>query len=158
MVDLFEFYPDEDAPPSSLVYTFGGADAVAVVKVGQMISTTTRDCFAGLVRTTSDLPSQVCDPRFLNPQTGPFFVEGAEPGDTLAIHFISIEPRESWGVSSTVPFFGALTSSRDTATLQSALVERTWIYEALRVRVGRAGSGAGWWWSGCGPVDAAGVE
>ncbi len=94
-----------------------------------MISTTTRDCFAGQVRTPADLPSQVCDPRFLNPQTGPFFVEGAEPGDTLAIHFVSIEPRESWGVSSTVPFFGALTSSRDTATLQPALDERTWIYD-----------------------------
>jgi acetamidase/formamidase len=56
-------------------------------------------------------------------------VEGAEPGDTLAVHFISIEPREAWGVSTTVPFFGALTSTPTTATLQPALLERTWIYE-----------------------------
>ena len=129
MSDLIEFFPDDDAPPSSLVYTFGGAEAVGVVKAGQVLSTTTRDCFAGMVRTLSDLPSQVCDPRFLNPQTGPFFIDGAEPGDTLAVHFVSIEPRESWGVSSTVPFFGALTGSRDTATLQPALDERTWIYD-----------------------------
>ena len=27
-----------------------------------------------------------------NPQTGPFFVEGAEPGDTLAVHLDRIEP------------------------------------------------------------------
>jgi acetamidase/formamidase len=75
------------------------------------------------------MSTQVCDPRFLNPQTGPFYVEGAEPGDTLAVHFISIEPREAWGVSTTVPFFGALTSTATTATLQPALLERTWIYE-----------------------------
>ena len=129
MVDLVDFYPDDDAPLSSLVYTFGGVDAVAAIKPGQMLSTTTRDCFAGLVRTPTDLPSQLCDPRFLNPQTGPFFIEGAEPGDTLAIHFVSIEPRETWGVSSTVPFFGALTSTRDTAMLQRPLDERTWIYD-----------------------------
>ena len=56
------------------------------------------DCFAGRVRSTSDLVSEVCDPRFLNPQTGPFYVEGAEPGDTLAVHFRSITPREAQGV------------------------------------------------------------
>jgi acetamidase/formamidase len=33
------------------------------------------------------------------------------------------------GVSSTVPFFGALTASRDTALLHGALPELTWIYE-----------------------------
>ena len=129
MIDIVEFHLDKDAPPSSLVYTFGGVDAVAEIKAGQMLSTATRDCFAGRVRTTADLPSQVCDPRYLNPQTGPFFIEGAEPGDTLAVHFVSIEPSESWGVSSTFPFFGALTSSRDTATLQPALPERTWVYD-----------------------------
>src|SRR3546814_4835422 len=71
-------------------------------------------CCAGLVRRAEDLPSVVCDPRYLNPQTGPFYVEGARPGDTLAVHFASIEPRHDWGVSSTVPFFGALTASRRT--------------------------------------------
>jgi amidase len=33
-----------------------------------------------------------------NPQTGPFYVEGAEPGDTLAVHFDRIRPnrRRGW--------------------------------------------------------------
>jgi acetamidase/formamidase len=87
------------------------------------------DCFAGRVRSTSDLVSQVCDPRFLNPQTGPFFVEGAEPGDTLAVHFRSITPREARGVSTTVPLFGSLTATHFTAMLHDALPERTWVYE-----------------------------
>jgi acetamidase/formamidase len=48
------------------------------------------------------------------------------------VHFVSIEPREDWGVSATVPFFGSLTSTPTTATLQQALHERTWIYEIDR--------------------------
>jgi acetamidase/formamidase len=127
--EIFSFKVDEDAPVSSLVYTFGGVAPVASLRPGTIVSTSTLDCFAGLVRSTSDLPSQVLDPRFLNPQTGPFHIEGAAPGDTVAVHFLSIEPRYTWGVSTTVPFFGALTGSRDTATLQAALPEKTWIYE-----------------------------
>jgi acetamidase/formamidase len=127
--------PDPDAPRSALVYTFGGVAPVATIRPGQTVSTWTRDCYNGAVRSTSHLPSQVCDPRYLNPQTGPFWVEGAEPGDTVAVHFRSIRPREAWGVSSTVPFFGALTSTPRTATLQAALTERTWIY-ALDLEAG----------------------
>jgi len=81
------------------------------------------------VRSTADLVSRVCDPRFLNPQTGPFYVEGAEPGDTLAVHFRSITPREARGVSTTVPLFGSLTATRATAMLHDPLPERTWVYE-----------------------------
>jgi acetamidase/formamidase len=121
--------PDPDGDPAALTYTFGGVAPVASVRPRTRLSTWTFDCFGGRVRSTSDLPSEVCDPRLLNPQTGPFYVEGAEPGDTLAVHFVAIEPREAWGVSSTVPFFGSLTSTPQTATLQPALLERTWIYE-----------------------------
>ncbi len=129
MSDTYFHEIDEDAPAASLVFTFGGVEPVASVKPGTTISTSTLDCFAGLVRSSGDLPSQILDPRFLNPQTGPFYIEGAEPGDTLAVHFVSIEPRNTWGVSTTLPFFGALTSSHDTSLLHPALPELTWIYE-----------------------------
>ncbi len=128
MLEPLTYTPDADAPSSGLVYTFGGAEPVLTLRPGQVVSTWTRDCFNGAVRATSDLSSVVCDPRYLNPQTGPFWIEGAEPGDTLAVHFRSIQPREAWGVSTTVPLFGALTSTPRTATLQPALEERTWIY------------------------------
>jgi len=32
-----------------------------------------------------------------NPQTGPFYVEGAEPGDTLAVRFDCLTPIRDWG-------------------------------------------------------------
>jgi acetamidase/formamidase len=124
--------PDPQADPSTLVYSFGGAEPVQQLRPGEVVGTWTRDCFAGRVGSTADLVSEVCDPRFLNPQTGPFFVEGAEPGDTLAVHFLSIEPREARGFSSTVPFFGSLTATPQTAMLHPALPERTWVYELDR--------------------------
>lgn len=138
MSEFVVYTPDADAPASTLVYTFGGAEPVLTIRPGQSVSTWTRDCFNGAIRTSRDLSSVVCDARYLNPQTGPFWVEGAEAGDTLAVHFRSIRPREAWGVSTTVPFFGALTSTPRTATLQAALQEQTWIYaidvEAALVR------------------------
>jgi acetamidase/formamidase len=126
------FDVDHDADPANLTYTFGGVAPVASIKPGTVLTTSTLDCFAGRVRSTTDLSSQLCDPRYLNPQTGPFYVEGAQPGDTLVVHFVSIEPRENWGVSTTVPLFGALTSTPTTATLQPALPELTWIYDLDR--------------------------
>ena len=122
------FPVDADVDPATLVYTFGGAAARATLRPGQVLSTSTLDCFAGKVRSVRDLASEATDPRYLNPQTGPFWVEGAEPGDTVVVHFVSIEPREAWGVSSTVPFFGALTATPTTALLHPALPERTWFY------------------------------
>jgi amidase len=73
--------------------------------------------------------SQVCDPAYLNPQTGPFHVAGAEPGDTLAVHFVSIEPRFAWGVSANIPLFGSLVATPTTAMLNAPMDERTWYYE-----------------------------
>jgi len=125
---MIRWEPDPDADPATGVYTFGGAAPVATLRPGDVLSTWTRDCFGGRVRSTSDMASQVTDPRYLNPQTGPFWIEGAEPGDTVAIHFRSIEPRFDWGVSTTVPFFGALTATPFTAMLHEALPERTWFY------------------------------
>lgn len=37
-----------------------------------------------------------------NPQTGPFYIEGAEPGDMLAVHLDHLAPNREWGYSATV--------------------------------------------------------
>jgi amidase len=117
---------------ADLAYTFGGRGAVARIKPGDVLETYTEDCFGGAVTGVADLPSQVCEFPYLNPVSGPFHVEGAEPGDTLALHFVSITPARDWAVSSTFPHFGALTSTHTTATLQPPLEERVWVYEVDR--------------------------
>jgi acetamidase/formamidase len=122
------FRPEE----GQYAWTFGGAAPVARIEPGTILELWTEDCFAGRVRSRDDLVSQVCEFPFLNPQTGPFYVEGAEPGDTIAVHFVSIEPARDWAASTTVPLFGALTSTHLTATLQDPLPEVVWIWELDR--------------------------
>ena len=126
--DVLRFRPD----PGQLTWTFGGAAPVARIRPGTVLDVWTEDCFAGRVRRVSDLVSEVCDFPFLNPQTGPFWVEGAEPGDTLAVHFVSMRPSRDWAASTTVPLFGALTGTHATATLQPPLPEVVWIWELDR--------------------------
>ena len=119
--------------PEEFAWTFGGAAPVRRVQPGTVLELWTEDCFAGRVRSKDDLVSVVCEFPFLNPQTGPFFIEGAEPGDTLAVHFVSIEPSRDWAASTTVPLFGALTSTHLTATLQAPLPELVWMWQLDRV-------------------------
>jgi len=119
--------------PEEYAWTFGGAAPVRRVQPGTVLELWTEDCFAGRVRSKDDLVSVVCEFPFLNPQTGPFFIEGAEPGDTLAVHFVSIEPSRDWAASTTVPLFGALTSTHLTATLQAPLPELVWMWQLDRV-------------------------
>jgi acetamidase/formamidase len=118
-----------DPAPEQLAYTFGGREPVLRVAPGDVIELSTEDCFGGRVRGLDDLPSVVCEFPYLNPVTGPFHVDGAEPGDTLALHFIDITPARDWAVSSTFPHFGALTSTHTTATLQPPLEELVWRYD-----------------------------
>jgi acetamidase/formamidase len=118
--------------PSQYAWTFGGAAPVLRIRPGSVLELWSEDCFAGRVRSKDDLVSVVCEFPFLNPQTGPFYVEGAEPGDTLAAHFVSIEPSRDWAASTTVPLFGALTSTHLTATLQDPLPERVWMWQLDR--------------------------
>ncbi|MGW4561104.1 acetamidase/formamidase family protein [Streptomyces sp. NPDC004561] len=120
--------------PDQYAWTFGGAAPLARIAPGTMLDLYTEDCFAGRVRSEKDLVSEVCEFPFLNPQTGPFHIEGAEPGDTVAVHFVSVEPARDWAASTTVPLFGALTSTHATATLQPPLPERVWIWQLDRAR------------------------
>ncbi len=118
--------------PDQFAWTFGGCEPVMRIKPGDILDLYTEDAFAGQIRTSDDLPSRSIVYPFINPQTGPFYVEGAAPGDTLAIHLISVQPARDWAVSTTVPLFGALTSTKFTPTLQPALPERTWVYAVDR--------------------------
>lgn len=115
--------------PGEYAWTFGGAPPVARIAPGTVLDLFTEDCFAGRVRSAKDLVSEVCEFPFLTPQTGPFHIEGAEPGDTVAVHFVSVEPARDWAASTTVPLFGALTSTHATATLQDPLPEVVWMWQ-----------------------------
>jgi len=63
-----------------------------------------------------------------NPLTGPFYVEEAEPGDTLAVRFLTIEPNTKEGYGGAGPGFGALNSSHYTPMLSKSIPEKSWVY------------------------------
>ena len=64
---------------------------VATVKPGEVFVVETEDARGGRTRTTETTTAEYLKEMrrtgwFGNPVTGPIFVEGAEPGDTLAVH------------------------------------------------------------------------
>ncbi|HYM23389.1 MAG TPA: acetamidase/formamidase family protein, partial [Vicinamibacterales bacterium] len=125
-----------------LVYTFGGAAPKHRIAPGTRIVTWTEDCFDGLVKTATDLPSKEMPPGHDNPQTGPFFVNGAEPGDTVAVHILRLEPARAYGVSSFSPGFGALVGTDRTAMLGPDMPETTWRYDLNADRTSARASAA----------------
>src|SRR3954466_13046748 len=129
-MDVIEYTPPRD----QFVYTFGGASPVMRIKPGTALRLWSEDAFNGVLRRVDDLSSAKVDLRFVNPQTGPFYVEGAEPGDTLALHLVSLQPARDWAASATIPFFGGMTSTDRTVTLQDALPDTTWIYQLDRAK------------------------
>jgi acetamidase/formamidase len=124
-MDVVEFTPSFE----QYAFTFGGVAPAGKVQPGTALRLWSDDAFCGVLRSTSDLSREKVDLRYVNPQTGPFYVEGAEPGDTLALHLVSVEPARDWGASAAIPFFGGLTSTDRTATLQDPLPDITWIYD-----------------------------
>lgn len=115
--------------PGEYQYTFGPyAEPIARVKRGETVVIHTIDAFGDLLTSEDQSPSSILGP-YLNPQTGPIYVEGAEPGDTLVVTIEAIEPARDWAVSCLVPYFGGLTSTRFTATLQDPLPEKVWLYK-----------------------------
>src|SRR3954471_15138151 len=129
-MDVIEYTPTRD----QFVYTFGGAAPAMRIEPGTALRLWSEDAFNGVLRSVDDLSSEKVDLRFVNPQTGPFFVEGAEPGDTLVLHLVALEPARDWGASAAIPFFGGLTSTDRVATLQDPLPDTTWVYELDRAR------------------------
>src|ERR1700759_4909769 len=109
-------------------WTFGGAAPVMRLRTPCVLDVYTEDAFAGRVTSADDLVSRLNIPG-LNPQTGPFWIEGAEPGDTVAVHFVSLTPARDQGASPTVPLFGALTGTPLPALLNQPLEEVTWIWQ-----------------------------
>lgn len=101
------------------------SEPVLRVTPGDRIVVETRDAFGGAIKTEQDLPSQKLRMPFVNPQNGPIMIEGAEPGDAVAVHIESIKPRgpNPRGTCALIPFFGGLSNTSLTATLNEPLPE-----------------------------------
>ena len=61
------------------------------IEPGERVQVETEDAFTAQIRGEGDRRDKTAQPRS-NPQTGPILVQGAMPGDTLAVKIESIEP------------------------------------------------------------------
>ena len=98
--------------PGELSYVIGPyREPVATVIPGETVAVETVDAFENRIDSPDADITKLIEMPYVNPLTGPIYVEGAEKGDTLAVTINSIEiPRDS-GVSALIPEFGGLGGS-----------------------------------------------
>jgi amidase len=122
------------APPRAVVYhaslenvqyVYGPAAPVALLGPGDYLETNTLDAFGNALQKPGDTLRLV---KRDNPLTGPFYIEQAEPGDTLVIQIVALEVVGSQGVGVVAPRFGALSPTAHTPMLNPSLSERIWFY------------------------------
>lgn len=81
---------------------------VLTAKVDEVFEIQTKDCFSGYVTPTSPDATKV-ERSQLNPVTGPVYIEGAQPGDWLAVYIHDICPNTDVpGVACCGPHSGQL--------------------------------------------------
>ncbi len=107
---------------NELKTVYGVLPPVMHVKPGDTIDTTTVDADG---KAAEEAGYKVEGP---NPLTGPFYVDGAEPGDTLKVRFVAIDVNANTGFGSAGPGFGALNSSKYTPVLGGPIPKTEWTY------------------------------
>src|SRR5713101_3565231 len=106
-------------------YVFGVAAPVAHLKPGSILEANSLDCFGNAIKKPGDTLGLV---KGDNPLTGPFFIEGAEPGDTLVVHILGLQVDGNQGLGAFAPGFGALNQTNYTPMLHAPLPEKIWFY------------------------------
>lgn len=104
--------PDHTLPAEDVHSHFSrDVEPVLRVRPGAVVEAFTQEASAGQLSPTStaaDVEGLDFDP--IHPLTGPVYVEGAEPGDVLAVTLHEIELGD-WGWTAVVPGFGFLSDS-----------------------------------------------
>jgi len=68
-------------------------EPICSIKPGEIIQVETADAeeFVKDIKTNDDIIPEDFNEDYVTPATGPFYVEGAEPGDTLLVEFLAID-------------------------------------------------------------------
>lgn len=110
-------------------------DPVLSVSPGTTIEVGTIDASGGQLgpgSTLEDLGNLSFD--HVNPVTGPIFVDGAEPGDAVAVTFLDFKP-SGWGWTANIPGFGLLADQFTDPALH------IWTYDAVAMEPALFGPG-----------------
>src|SRR5699024_6465571 len=96
-----------------------------------------QDCFSGDVQSEEDTVSDI-DFSTVNPATGPLYVQGAKPGDTLKVTLNRIEIANK-GAVLTAPGLGMLADGieKEETVIGEVQKEGT-LYKGYDIQIGRA--------------------
>lgn len=84
---------------------------VVTVDPGTVIEIETWDCFTGQVQSESDTLEKL-DLTRINSATGPIAVKGAEPGDSISVTILDIQPNKQ-GAAMVIPGWGQLSDQAE---------------------------------------------
>jgi amidase len=99
--------PDAEIARDDVVWAFSpNMTPVATVSPGAVVRLQTNDCFHGQV-TGEDITADMLDMLRVNAATGPIAVEGAEPGDSLVVELLEVNPGPQ-GAAMIIPGWGQL--------------------------------------------------
>jgi len=115
-----------DPAEKDLKFVYATAPPVATLEPGDTLETRTVDAFGNVIQKPGDTMAMV---KGDNPLTGPFFIAGAEPGDTLVVKILELTVDSTRGVGALAPGFGALNTTSYTPMLNRNLPERIWFYD-----------------------------
>ena len=95
--------------PDAFAYAWDNSIAPALeIESGETILLHVRDASDEQIGPTSAVDAVAAlDFSKVNPVSGPVYVKGAEPGDTLAFDLLELQP-PTWGWTAIIPRFGLL--------------------------------------------------
>src|SRR5262249_50019974 len=121
-----------EVKPNELKYTYAASYApVARLKSGDILETNTVDCFGNAIKKPGDTLSMAPGD---NPLTGPFFIEGGEPGDPLEVKILDIKVDSNQGIGALAPAFGPITSTNSTPMINPPIPKKIWFYPIAQPR------------------------
>ncbi len=120
--------------PQTIYFTYCYSHPPAErIASGDTVITKTRDASNDAFRPTmKTIAEGNLDLSRVNPQTGPFYVEGAEPGDTLKVHLDKVTPNRDWGWGGAIPYFGALAPEYKTMMVTPPVQDTLFIWQLDR--------------------------
>jgi len=101
---------------------------IAHVTPGETVQISTLDAFGNLIDSPDLDLTEIIQLPFVNPCTGPIFVDGAEPGDTLSVTIDEISITRDYAVSCLIPEFGGLCGTPFTRVLNDPLPQRIMLH------------------------------
>lgn len=107
-------------------YVYGVAEPVARLKPGDTLEVNTLDGYGNAIQKPGDTTSLVKGG--FNPLSGPFYIDGAAPGDTLAVTILGLEVDSDQGIGTLDSGFAALSETAYTPMLNPPLPETIWFY------------------------------